>query len=217
MIDVAISSCARIDVLEEAIGTFQRYAICRDGFRLIICEDKVEDEDRQAHGKKWIEDHSELFNTIVFSNKRLTYVYCFTEILSHIRSPYFFRLEDDVSFFEEIDVDNIVEYLSNNPFVSQTIFRRDVHNLKCESAIGKIGRRDIIRSSLYSIATGVFNTDWARKIVGHSGTGQCHESGVLTPSMNSLGAQTVIVGGISKKHALVECGNKKGYTKGKWK
>jgi hypothetical protein len=217
MIDVAISSCARTDILEMAISSFRKHIISKEKFRLIICEDIVDDKERQSNGKEWIEKHSDWFDTIIFSDKKLTYVYCFSEILRYIESTYFFRLEDDVEFFEDIEIDLIVDYLNQNKNISQAIFRRDVHNLNNSKMTGSIGKRDLFEVNLYSIATGIFNTNWTRKIVGLSGTKECHECKVLTPSMNTLGAKSVVIGGVKDRHALIECGNKKGYKKGKWK
>jgi hypothetical protein len=217
MIDVAISSCGRTDILETAIRSFNEHVHTSEGLRFVICEDKVDSVPRQEKGKKWIEDNAELFDEIVYSGKKLTYVYCFTEVLRHIKSPYFFRLEDDVEFFEDIDLDEIVEYMKGADTLAQMMFRRDIHNLTGASEVDACGKRNVLQMDLYSIATGVFNLEWARKIVGYSGTGECHESGVLTPSMNELNATSNVIGGINKECALIECGNKKGYCKGGWK
>lgn len=218
MIDVAISSCARVDILEQAIKTFLKYAKSKDGFRLVICEDMVDDPVRQGVGKEWIDKHSDLFDEIIYSNKKLTYVYCFSEILKYIKSPYFFRLEDDVVFHEEINVDDIIDFMSeNNNTISQLIFRRKKHILlKPYKISNKTGRKINLVDS-YSIATGIFNLELTKSIVDLSGTGQCHESTVLAPSMRKLNLRSGVIDGISTTHALDCVGDLLGYKKGSWK
>lgn len=217
-IDVAISSCGRVDILEKAVNTFLKHVKSKEGFRLVICEDKVDDPNRQEIGRKWIESNKNLFDQIIYSDRKLTYVYCFSEILKYINSEYFFRLEDDVVFHEDIDVDAIIEFMkSMKDSVSQVIFRRVKHNT---SVIGEsfnnTGRKIVITGS-YSIATGIFNLDWTNKIVGLSGTEQCHEAGVLTPSMRKLGATSSVIYGKSTEHALDCVGDSLEYKKGSWK
>lgn len=217
IIDVAISSCARIDILENAINTFRKYVKSKDGFRLIICEDKVNDDLRQEKGRVWIKNHIQLFDKVVISDKKLTYVYCFSEVLKHVTSPYFFRLEDDVVFHEEINVDEIIEIMKTMPKLSQLIFKRKKHRLvKPINVKNKIGRK-IKLVNMYSIATGIYNTKLTNKIIDLSGTGQCHESSVLAPSMRKLNLNSGVIFGKNKKHALDCVGDSLGYMKGSWK
>lgn len=217
-IDVAISSCARIDILDRAINTFLTHVKSKEGFRLVICEDKVDNIDRQKSGKKWIEDHINLFDKVIYSNKKLTYVYCFSEILKYIKSPYFFRLEDDVVFHENIDVDSIIEFMiENEDVVSQVIFRRKKHDISNPIDINNNTGRRIQLLDSYSIATGIFNLEWTRKIVGFSGTDECHESIVLAPAMSKLGGKSSVLCGKSTAYALDCVGDSLGYKKGNWK
>lgn len=218
MIDVAISSCARIDILSEAVNTFLKYVKTKDKLRLIICEDRVDDVVRQRSGRNWIEDNADLFNKIIYSNRKLTYVYCFSEVLKYVESPYFFRLEDDVIFHEEIDIDKIIEFMSeNSETVSQLIFRRKKHNLiKPQEVVNDTGREINLVDS-YSIATGIFNLELTKKIVGLSGTEECHESSVLAPAMRKLGLKSGVISGVSTVNALDCVGDILGYKKGSWK
>lgn len=216
--DVLISSCARIDILEQAINTFLMYVKYKYGFRFVICEDKVDDNIRQKVGKKWIEDHKHLFDEIIYSNKKLTYVYCFSEILKYAISPYFFRLEDDVVFYEDIEVDTLIEFMvENKNMLAQIIFVREKHNLINPVEVDNKTERKIQLVDFYSIATGVFNLELTKKIVGLSGTNQCHESGILTPAMKKLGMKSSVVYGINNVYALYNIGDSLGYKKGVWK
>jgi len=216
-VDVAISSCARVDILDKAINTFLASAQSIDGFRLIICEDKVDSTNRQKIGKKWIKDNFYLFDEIIYSRKKLTYVYCFSEILKYVKSPYFFRLEDDVVFHENINVDKIIEFMiENKDTLSQVIFKRKEHNLRTPINIDDVDDRKIQLVNFYSIATGIFNLEWARKIVSLSGTSQCHESRILTPAMRKLGAKSSVLYGKGTSHALDCVGDSLGYKKGSW-
>lgn len=216
-IDVAISSCARVDILDRAVSTFLDHAKSKDGFRLIICEDKVDDPNRQDAGRDWIINNANLFDEIVFSDNKLTYVYCFSEILKYIKSPYFFRLEDDVVFHEDIDVDKIIEFMDENKNVAETIFMRKKHNLSNPTNIDNNTGRSMQLVGFYSIATGVFNTKWTNDIISLSGTGQCHEGSVLTPAMHKLGANSSVIYGKNTTHVVDCVGDSLGYKKGSWK
>lgn len=217
-IDVAISSCARIDILDQAVNTFLMHVRSKKKFRLIICEDKVDNVARQRAGKGWIDKHINLFDEVIYASKKLTYVYCFSEILKYVKSPYFFRLEDDIVFHEDIDVDKIIEFMiENNNVVSQVIFRRKKHNLlKPKEIVNNTGRKIQLVDS-YSIATGIFNLEWTKKIVGLSGTGQCHEALVLAPAMCSFGVKSSVIYGKNTPNALDCVGDSLGYKKGSWK
>lgn len=216
-IDVAISSCARVDILEKAIETFLEYVVSKDGFRLIICEDKVNDQERQVCGKNWIEEHRDLFSKIIYSEKKLTYVYCFSEIVKYLRTPYFFRLEDDVIFDEVIDVDELINFMKSYKDLAQIIFRRETHNLTNLEEINNRLERNIQSNPFYSIATGVFNLDWTHKILEQTEKGECHEAGVLTPIMKKLKAKSFVINGKEKIAALKCIGDDLGYKKGSWK
>jgi len=219
MIDVAISSCARVDILEKAVYTFLKHVKSDQGFRLVICEDKVDGPARQEEGRLWIVDNTHLFDTVVWAEKKLTYVYCFSEILKYIKSPYFFRLEDDVVFEEDIYVDEIIEFMKENSAdLSQVIFRRKTgcNVSELQEIHNKLSRKTLLIPR-YSIGTGVFNLEWTRKIVSHSGTDQCHETGVLTPSMKVLGATSSIMFGEKQEHALDCVGDSLGFMKGSYK
>lgn len=217
MIDVAISSCARVDVLEKSVHSFIKHVKSKEGFRLVICEDKVKDKYRRKEGLVWLQANKDLFNNIIYADKYLTYVYCFSEILKYINSSYFFRLEDDVVFHESIDVDSIIDFMKEQPIISQVIFKRKKHIVRSSININNSTGRNIDLADFYSIATGLFNLDLTRKIVGLSGTEQCHESSVLTPSMVKLGLKSSVIEGVRAKHALDCVGDSLGYIKGSWK
>ena len=182
MMDVLLSSCARVDILERAVFSFLNHVKSEDGFRIVVCEDMVEDKGRQDIGREWLEDNSSLFDEVVYADRRLTYVYCFSEILERAQSEYFFRLEDDVEFDQDINVDEIVDFMKTQDHLAQLIFKRKVHPMTNPVPVSGIERK-VVLNDFFSIATGVFSTEYTKRIVDYSGTGQCHETGVLTPAM----------------------------------
>lgn len=219
-IDVLISSCARPDILDACIKSFIKHAKSKLGFRLVICEDLVSDPERQKLGAKWISNHKFFFDKIIFSKTKLTYVFCFSEILKYAKSKYFIRLEDDVEFFEEIDCDKIIDCLKRNENICQFIFRRQNMKLHPQwscSNISDCGTRKLYSSDFCSIASGVYNTKLIRQIVDYSGTNKCHESKVLTPSMKALNFKGGVIEGLNSKEAIQYVGDNLGYKKGSWK
>lgn len=219
-IDVLISSCARPDVLDACVKSFIKHAKSEFGFRLVICEDLVSNSDRQELGAQWIENHKSLFDKIIFSKTQLTYVFCFSEILKYAESEYFIRLEDDVEFFEELNCDKIIDCLKQNENICQFMFRRQNMKLHTEWScrhIGDCGTRKLYSSNFCSIASGVYNTQLIRQIVDYSGTNECHESGVLTPSMKALNFKGGVIEGSNSEGAIKYVGDNLGYKKGSWK
>ena len=86
---------------------------------------------------------------------------------------------------------------------------------KIKSITGK--PQKVLESPLFSIGPGVFNTKLTREIVNYSGTGECHENKVLTPSMNKLGYKSYIWGSKKEPFLLDHIGKKLGFNKGDYK
>ena len=114
IIDIALSSCARAELLEKSIQSFSENVVTKHKLRWIIVEDKVDDPKRQEAGRKWILDNFYRFDEIIYSEKKLTYVYCFGEVLKHVTSDYFIRWEDDFEFQRLIDIDQMIEVLGGH-------------------------------------------------------------------------------------------------------
>ena len=214
MIDVAISSCARPKILSKSVYSFLDKVKSKEKLRLIICEDKMDDPERIRIGREWIESNKDLFDEIIYSEKRLTYVFCFTEILKYVKSDYFFRLEDDVVFDQDIDIDDIIDFMKTKEKLSQLIFKRSLHNIVNPRKIDSGFNRKIVHQDFCSIATGVYNTKLIRDIVNYSGTGECHESSVLTPSMKKLDLQSGVVFGVNRDEAINYLGDDPNLKKG---
>ena len=53
-LDVLLNSCARPDVLDISVRSFQKHIKTKHKLRYVILEDKVDDEKRQRAGIKWI-------------------------------------------------------------------------------------------------------------------------------------------------------------------
>ena len=69
VIDVGLSSCARVELLQDSILSFLSNVITRHTLRWIIVEDKVDDQKRQEAGRKWIIDNFHYFDKVVYSER----------------------------------------------------------------------------------------------------------------------------------------------------
>lgn len=219
MIDVAISSCGRTDILEQTIKSFHKYIKFSGKFRFVIVEDFLEkkDQGRIEERDAWLKSHASWFDTIKFNDQKAGYVHAYRDILPLLKSQLFFRLDDDTPFLEIIDIDPIIEYLNMSDDVCQVIFRRQGHKLLGRKFIN-IGKpsRQLTINPFYSVSTGIHKLDWANKIV-NTAYGVCHESSVLTPIMQKLGQTSAVANGISQRISTDDVGTKLGYVKGKWK
>jgi len=214
IIDIALSSCARVELLQNSVLSFIDSVESEHTFRWIIVEDKVDDADRQQVGRNWIQTHSGMFDEIIYSEKKLTYVFCFSEVLKYVKSDYFVRWEDDFEFKHDIDIDPMIETLiKHNENMANISFKRNYCDTSEFTQVGE----DLIESPLFSIGPGVFNTKLTSDIVNLSGTGECHEFGVLTPSMNKLGYKSYIWGSKDEPFLLDHIGKNLGYNKGDYK
>ena len=213
IIDVALSSCARVEMMEASIASFRENIKTRHTLRWIIVEDKVDDVERAEKGRQWIDDNKALFDKIVYSDVNLTYVYCYGEILKHVESDIFIRYEDDFLFTRQIDIDPIISVVEKHRTVAAIVLKRDdaITYAMDEYVIDGCVLLD---QELFSVSAGVFNTEVARKIVGYSGTGQCHEWGVLTPAKKALGYSTYIWGGRDEPYVIEHVGKREGHIKG---
>lgn len=219
IMDVAISSCGRIDVLEQTIDSFQRYIKFSGEFRFVILEDFLEGDDRKRASDRdvWLESHADWFDVVRFNDRKAGYVRAYGDILALLESPLFFRLDDDTPFLETTDIDPIAEYLGASDSVCHVGFRRQNHRL-LEPNFFEIGNppRKLTLNPFYSVSTGIHKLDWARKIVDKA-DGVCHETSVLTPIMLGFGQTAAIANGMAQPDAVDHVGTRLGYIKGTWK
>lgn len=180
IVDIGINSCARPDLLKVAIGTFLKHAKSEHQFRIVLLEDKVDDDKRQLKGRLWLEEYSCLFDEVIYSEKKLTYVYAFSELLKYLMGNVFFHLEDDVKFVRDFDFECMLS-LANRSYYNpcQVILKRENHN-RSNSVTNY--KHDYFKNEFCSIGTGFFNLEQINKIVSDC-NGSCHETKDLTPAM----------------------------------
>lgn len=219
IIDIALSSCARVELLQNSVLSFIDSVVSEHTFRWVIVEDKVDDPDRQKEGKKWIQENKDFFDEIIFSERKLTYVFCFGEVLKYVNSKIFIRWEDDFEFQRDFDIDPMIETVQKHHKDYEPVNMANISFKRnyCDTSEYKQVGNNLLESPLFSIGPGVFNTKLTRDIVNLSGTGECHEFGVLTPSMNKLGYKSYIWGGKDEPFLLDHVGKKMGYNKGDYK
>jgi len=220
IMDVAISSCGRIDALEQTILSLQKYIKFSGKFRFIIVEDLLKgDKEKRIVGRDiWLKEHADLFDVIHYNTRQQGIVYHLTDIIPFLKSDLFFRLDDDTPFIENIDIDPIIEFLNNSDNICEAIFRKENHRFtgKKKEFVIDNPPRTLVTNEFYSVATGILKLDWAKKFV-NAANGLCHETTSLTPQMIKMGQTSVVINGISQLRSRDDLGDKLGYKKGSWK
>lgn len=213
-IDVLINSCARPDMLEVSINTFKQCVKSdKYKFRYVVLEDMVDNVKRQSLGRKWITDRKNLFDEVVFKEVKMGPGFFFAPVVSLCRSKYFFHLEDDNKFVKEVNVDPIIEILSKNNSFVEIIMSRGLAPKTTNPRKLEINGTNLTEFDLFSVATGVFNTELVCKLIDSIGWDKrLHEAGVLTPASKKLGLRKFILGHGEKHYTH---SNK--YRKGSWK
>ena len=216
-IDVLINSCARTDILEISIKTFKEM-ISTDAhsFRYVILEDKVENVDRQAQGRKWIESNIDMFDEVVFSEKRLGPGYFFGPVVKLCKSDYFFHLEDDNAFIKKVNIDPLIDVLSANQDIVEILLSRgdpdSVHKLSTTI----INNLELTEYKIFSVATGVFNTKLVCNMIDKAGwENRLHEGALMTPISKELSYKKFLLGKSDKHYNHLSA--LYGYGKGGWR
>lgn len=193
IVDVLINSCARPDSMELCFQSFLKMVKTKHQFRFVLVEDKVDSEERQCLGRTWIQDNEHHFDEIVFLDKKAGFGYHFQEVVKRGKSPFFFRLEDDQQFVQEVDIDPLIRILEKQADTCQIILRRDSHRVE---AIKKenIDGVKLVASTFYSDSIGVHNLELTKKIIDECGWDtQLHENSVLTPASKKLGIKKYVL------------------------
>lgn len=226
IIDVAVSSCARPDVLADSLDGFLNKIKTKDHeYRFVIVEDKVDDPRRQEEGMKFIESRKGLFNQIIYSNVKLgleNYMKPFKDI---IKSKLFIHLQDDERFLVEINIDPIIRLMEKFYFeIIQIVFNKGIVSndhqplrtfLSYMDSDGKQKNMPLTQVDFFSCSTGIKNTSLFNNLLRHIGNKPLHEIQVLTPASRELGYKKYVLDH-DKLHYL-HMGNRFGYQKGSWK
>lgn len=217
IIDVMINSCARPELLELSLKTFKA-KIKSDihQLRWVLVEDKVDDIQRRAEGLKWIQENNDLFDEIIILKEKAGVGFWWQETIKHCTSDYHIHVEDDGKYLTEINIDSIIEVMQINDDIINIIFSRG--SIKKENNLGHvtINNVNLTKFALMSVATGMFNTNNIKKLLGSVGwKNKIHEKGTLTPFSEELGFRKFILGHNIKHYEHI--GAKKEYRKGKYR
>jgi len=216
-IDVLINSCARPDMLETSVLTFQK-RITSDiyKFNYVLLEDFVGNENRRLIGRKWIDEHSYLFDEIVFCEKKMGMDLFFAPLIKLGNSEIFFHLEDDNEFIVDLNIDDIVKLMLDSEDIVEIILNRDIRNRSYIGAELEINNVRLLEFFPFSVATGFFKKELMVKLLDKAGWNSVlHESKLLTPLSNIFGFKKFILGH-GEQH-YIHIGEKLGFRKGSWK
>jgi hypothetical protein len=215
-LDVLINSCARPDVLEISVNTFQKRIRTKHNLRYVLFEDKVKDSKRQSAGREWIEKNKYLFDDIIYSEVIMGPYGFWQPTVQQATTDYILHIEDDANFIEDLFIDGALEFMINNADVAEIIFRRDSTNPKNIGDYISPNGLDLTEFKMYSIASGIYNTSLLKKVLDIAGwDSKMHEAKVLLPAANKLNLRRYILG-----HGVVHyvhVGGKLHYVKGDWK
>lgn len=217
IIDVVISSCARIDVLESSLFSFkEKVRSNTHEFRWIIIEDNVNDKKRQNIGKKFINEHSHLFDEVHFLEEKAGKGFWWQEALKRCKSDYHIHLEDDNEFITKINIDPIIKLMKSHSDIIEVIFSRGTLSKRLYPKKVKIDGIKLTEMESFSMAAGIFNTKLTWDVVEKLGwKTELHEAGNLAPTTKKMGLRKFMLGH-NKKH-YIHVGAVKGYKKGEWK
>ncbi len=216
-IDVLINSCARPDILEVSLNTFmEKIKTNKHDFRYVLVEDKVNNDKRQQKGAKWIEKHRDFFDEVWFAQKKMGPGFFFAPAVSLCKSNHFFHLEDDNKFIKDVNIDTLLDVLDNNDYIIEIMMSRGPINPAHQPRKTEIDGVKLTESSLFSVATGVFNTSLVKQLIDAIGWDKpLHEAKTLTPMSKKIGLRKFVLG--HDEQHYVHVGAERGYKKGAWK
>lgn len=213
IIDVLVNSCARPDILDVSVDTFLKHVSSKHKFRYVLLEDKVDSSERQKYGLEWIKANENMFDEIIYSEKKLGPGFFFAPVVSRCTSDYFFHLEDDNEFLVDINIDPVLDIMSKDDYIVEVILNRNDPKILPNS--DKTNGLSLTKLPIYSVATGIFNTKMTKKLIDAAGWDQqLHEAGLLTPLSKKMNYRRFVW--TDDKH-YEHVGAVKGYRKGKWR
>lgn len=212
-IDILVNSCARPDILEVSLNTFKDKVKTRHNLRFVLLEDFIEDNNRRTLGRKWIEQNSNLFDIIVYADKRLGPGRFFAPVVKLCTTDVFFHLEDDNKFITDVYIDPVIDIMNKDNSIVEIILNR--HNKPKYKHKITIDNISMYKLPIFSVATGIFNTKLVKKMIDKIGWNNVlHEVGVMTPIANKLKYKRFVLNSIQH---YIHIGAIKGYRKGRWK
>ncbi len=217
-LDVLISSCSRPDILEISINTFKKYIRTTHNLRYVILEDKVDDEQRQELGRKWLEKNEYLFDEIHFSEKRMGPGFYYAPLVDLCKSEFFIHLDDDTKFVTHVNLDKMIDVMKRSSDMTEIIFRRGKTDPRNNPKNVKIYGLKLTQFDLYSNATGLFNTELTCRIIDEAGwKTQLREVQVLGRISKELNLKNYTLGFNNNNIHYEHLSAKRGYRKGGWK
>ena len=111
-VSIVITSCGRPDLLEKTIDSWMKYNGTVSIAQWIISEDSgIPDIN-----KKIVEKYPNF--TWIHAEKRRGQIKSIDEAYSHVKTPYVFHLEEDWETYRGGVIEESLEILKSNPFVS---------------------------------------------------------------------------------------------------
>jgi len=213
----------RRDDVEFSVNSMLDHIVTTDELRLILLEDKIDDPRRDDARREWIERNKHLFSEVHFSKEKLGVNRGLTAMLDLIKSDIFIRQEDDNIFIKKIYIDPIIDMMrANREAVAKVQWKRSIKNVfefkgqECE--IDGIG---LISIKIYGNCAGIFNKEWAVKIMKATGGNWSPPKKVALPGMMKLRGETrslnYYLGSTFDIPTCVHLGKLMDYKKGRWK
>ena len=214
-IDAIFSSCARPEMLEATLASFNERMHCRDGFRKVLVEDVVDDNRRSRYGLKWIEENRDSFDKVVILKKRAGPYLQFPAAVMEARSSYFFKVDDDAIFIRDINVDDMVAIMEARPTLIELVLRRRSHR-EVNPVVVEVLTHRIVIHEFFSISFGLYREKDVLTLMENIGwQTETHETKIMTPAALGSGMECGILG-VGEVHYR-HIGGELGFNKGAWK
>jgi len=223
MIDVAINSCGRTDVLEFSMRSFREHIKTKRTLRYLLMEDKIDDPRQDDNRREWIEKHRDWFDEVIFSKKKLGVKYGLTALMKHVNSDIFLRQDDDNIYIKDIDVDPIIDMMrENKESIAHIQWKRSVKNVfEYKGRDCELGGIKLVAIRMYSNCAGIFSKEWAEKIMKLTNGCWSPPKTVSAPAMRRLKGNnyslSYYLGSTFDIPNCVHLGKLMSYKKGKWK
>lgn len=217
IIDVAINSCGRTDMLERDTLSFRDNVITKHKLRYILLEDYIEDEKRIQKRDKWIYKNKKLFDKIIYSPKKLGVMCGLSELVeNHIESDIFIRNEDDNCYIQKIEIDPLIELMLKHD-IAKIQWKRSGHAPKNFKGVEYIiDNIPLINIKIYGNCAGIFSRKWALKVMGLTKGKWSPPKKVAWPVLKQLGGKNYFYGKLGDLPTCVHLGKLMDYKKGGW-
>lgn len=172
MVDVLFLSASRPEYLEKTLESFDKNVKYSGEIRFLFHEDFL--LEGESLGVVKVINRDGRFKKIVLNKERLGQGYAISRMLKYIKSPIFFKMEDDWLFEREVNIDHILELFNGDLLVNEIILnkretQREKHSFHRKEV--KIGKEHLTTTNQWGCLPSFWRTEFIKdKWVPHRTT-----------------------------------------------